>query len=122
LKKRGFHATCTVRQNRRRECPTLTKKQFEKKGRGSYDYRSAEGVLVCSWYDNKDRECCFNNLLCQTNCRSPTSMKRTTNAYVAYRVPCLIKAYNECMGGVDKCDMMLSLYASKCRAENGTGA
>ncbi|XP_064597857.1 piggyBac transposable element-derived protein 2-like [Liolophura sinensis] len=115
LKKRGLHATCTVRQNRRRICPTLTKKQFEEKGRGSYDYRSAEGVLVCSWYDNKVVNVASN----KCSVKPTTEVRRydnKTKTYVNIECPALIKAYNKCMGGVDKCDMMLSLYRIKMKS------
>ena len=30
-------------------------------------------------------------------------------------VPGLIKSYSECMGGVDKCDMLLALYRNKLK-------
>ncbi|XP_063586881.1 piggyBac transposable element-derived protein 3-like [Penaeus indicus] len=114
LKKRGFHVTCTVRQNRRRQCPTLTKK-FEKKGRGSYDYRSAEGVLVCSWYDNKIVNVASNKCSVKPTAEVRRYEKKT-KACVNIECPALIKAYNKCMGGVDKCDMMLSLYPIKMKS------
>ena len=45
LAKQGFRACGTVRENRTRKCPLLTKKEMEKKDRGSYDYRSDDMVL-----------------------------------------------------------------------------
>jgi hypothetical protein len=59
LKKRGYHATCTLRSNRRANCPLKNEKQLKKEGRGSFDYRSSEGVvhgLTTEW-----------SMLCQTN-------------------------------------------------------
>ncbi|XP_064641343.1 piggyBac transposable element-derived protein 3-like [Lineus longissimus] len=115
LKKRGFNATCTVRANRRRKCPTLTKNQFKKKGRGTYDYRSADGVLLCAWYDNRIENVASNK--CSV---APTvevrRYNKATKEYMYVECPALIKAYNKCMGGVDKCDMMLSFYRIKMKS------
>ena len=45
----------TLRGNRKAGADRymLTEKEMKKKGRGTFDYVSANGVQVCQWYDNK---------------------------------------------------------------------
>lgn len=45
LTKNGFRVCGTIRDNRTGKCSLLSKKELEKKARGSYDYRSNEIVL-----------------------------------------------------------------------------
>nr|CAH7753302.1 unnamed protein product [Callosobruchus chinensis] len=54
LKKRGFNATGTIRENRILNCPLTNSSLMKKKERGSFDYRLDKdtGIVVCRWHDN----------------------------------------------------------------------
>ena len=111
LSKRKIHATSTLRVDRTRKCPLMSRKELLKKGRGSYDFRleKESGVLVCEWFDNKVVLMGSN-----THGVKPTfevqRYDRKEKKHINVKCPQLIKSYNECMGGVDKCDMLLALY------------
>jgi Transposase IS4 len=109
LKEKQLGATGTVRQNRKAGCSLLTERELRREGRGSYDYKSADGVVLCDWYDNKV-------VTVASNCHSvlPVKVKRrwskTDKEYVDVPCPNLVDAYNKKMGGVDKNDMLMALY------------
>ena len=111
LKKRGYHATCTIRANRCGKCPLKNKKQLKKEGRGAFDYKSSEGVVMASWFDNRVVTVASNKCsVLPTNTVRRYSKKR--KEHIDVQCPALIKAYNKSMGGVDHCDMLLSFYQS----------
>lgn len=114
LAKRNLFATCTIRSNRTRGCPLLCKKDIKKRGRGAFDFRRArdENIIICEWYDNRI-------VLVASNIHGvePTHFvrryDRKAKEYVDVKCPAMIKSYNANMGGVDKCDMLLSLYRNE---------
>ena len=112
LKQRNLNATCTIRANRTRQCPLLSEKQLKVKGRGSFDYRvdESKSVVVCQWFDNKVVTVASN-----FEGVHPTHLvkryDRKDKKHIEVPCPCLIKTYNENMGGVDKSDMLLALYS-----------
>lgn len=116
LSKRKIHATSTIRADRTRKCPLMSRKEIQKQGRGAYDYRleKDDGVLICEWFDNKVVLMASN-----THGVEPTfevqRYNRKEKKYDDVQCPQLIKSYNECMGGVDKCDMLLALYRNKLK-------
>lgn len=111
LKQKGIKATCTMRADRMRNCPLLKEKDLKKKGRGSYDFGCDQEteVLLCRWYDNKVVSVGSN-----THPVEPTHKVRRYDGkekkHIEVDCPSLIKYYNKNMGGVDKCDMLISLY------------
>lgn len=109
LRDKGLHATCTVRANRRGNCPLKTKKELKKLPRGSCDFKSSEGLAVCVWYDNKMVSVASNNRSV-TPYSSVRRYNKQEKKHAEVSCPCLVKAYNNYMGGVDRCDMLLSLY------------
>jgi hypothetical protein len=116
LKNRGLPAGCTVRSNRTEKCPFKTEKQLRKEGRGSMDFHvSEEGILLVKWYDSKE-------VIVGTNHYSaePTSQVRRwdkkNKKYVSIPIPALILAYNTGMGGVDRCDQLMSFYRIKTKS------
>ncbi|XP_008477065.2 piggyBac transposable element-derived protein 3-like [Diaphorina citri] len=54
LNEKGIFATCTMRENRLKECPLEENAKFKKQERGSFDYRSDEKkrITICKWNDN----------------------------------------------------------------------
>lgn len=117
LKKKKLNATCTIRSNRSRKCPVLCQKDLKKGGRGSFDHRLDEdkSVMVCEWYDNKV-------VMVASNVHGvhPTHVvkryDRKAKRHIEVPCPGLIKRYNENMGGVDKCDMLLALYRNTLKS------
>ena len=111
LKEKKLNATCTLRENRSRKCPLVTLKEIKKKGRGTYDFKSDKdgSLLICKWFDNKV-------VMVASNIHGvePPHMvqryDRKKKEYITVKCPSLIKSYNESMGGVDKCDMLMELY------------
>ena len=100
LSKRGVHATSTLRVDRRRKCPLMSRKELLKKGRGSYDFRleKESRVLVCEWFDNKVVLMGSN-----THGVKPTfevqRYDRKEKKHINVKCPQLIKSYNDCMSG-----------------------
>ena len=53
-----------MRSNRTKKAPLKTEKQLKTEGRGSYDTAMSEdGILLCSWFDNKQVSSFFLLLL-----------------------------------------------------------
>ena len=94
----------------------MSRKELLKKGRRSYDFRleKESGVLVCEWLDNKV-------VLMGSNTHSVKltfevqRYDRKEKKHINVKCPQLIKSYNECMGGVDKCDILLALYRNRIK-------
>ena len=110
LKEKGLPAACTMRPNRIEKCPLKSEKVLQKEGRGAMDHMvSEEGILVARWYDNKP-------VIVGTNHYSvnpPSRVKRwdrKKKEYTHIPIPYIIRAYNKGMGGVDRCDQLLSFY------------
>ena len=72
-------------------------KEFRKKGRGSYDYRTADGIIVCTWYDNKV-VCVGSNKCSVLPIHLVRRYDQKAKEYVNVECPSLIKAYNKSMG------------------------
>lgn len=55
LKSKNLHVLGTIRKDRLRNCTLLGEKELKKRGRGSYDSKTAQdaGITVVSWVDNK---------------------------------------------------------------------
>ena len=111
LKEVGINATATLGGNRARGCLLLCMKDFKKKGRGVFDFRTDtdNSILICEWLDSK--------IVCVTsNVHSvePTHKVKRWDGKAKKRIeiPCpqLIKSYNHNMGGFDKGDMLMALY------------
>jgi Transposase IS4 len=110
LQEKGLPATCTLRSNRIEQCPLKGENVLKKEGRGSMDHQvSEEGILVARWYDNKAVMVGSNHY----SVNPPGRVKRWDRKkrdYVHISIPYLIRAYNKGMGGVDRCDQLLSFY------------
>lgn len=111
LKEEGIHATSTLRVNRARGCPLLCLKDMKKKGRGAFDFRTDidNSILVCQWYDNKV-VCVASNVHSVQPTHKVKRWDGKNKKHIDVPCPGLIKSYNQNMGGVDKCDMLLALY------------
>ncbi|CAH1955263.1 unnamed protein product [Acanthoscelides obtectus] len=111
LTSRGLKCTGTLRENRLSDCPLEKSSMFKKKSRGSFDYRLEEyqNNIVSKWNDNS-----VVTVASDVTSPFPTQqVKRFSQKekkMIHVEQPCLIKQYNENMGGVDRADQNISLY------------
>lgn len=111
LKKKGFRATGTVRENRIQKVPISTCKNLKKEPRGCHDYRfdTENEILLVKWHDNS-----VCSILTNYDYVKPLlSVKRWCNAQQEKRdfdQPAVFNSYNGGMGGVDSHNQCLSLY------------
>lgn len=110
LKTLNIPAACTLRKDRMDRCPLKSEKALRGEGRGSVDFRlTTAGVLLMKWFDNKEVTVGSNHYSVH-----PTTMVRRwdkkNKVYVTVPCPAVITAYNKGMGGVDRCDQLLSFY------------
>lgn len=99
------------------KCPLKSEKELRKMGRGSMDsHISDEGILLVKWYDNKEVVVGTNHYSVE-----PTDQVRrwdkVRKQYTSIQIPAVIRAYNRGMGGVDRCDQLLSFYRLKTKAK-----
>lgn len=120
LTKNGILPLGTVRLNRIPGCQMLSEKEFQKRGRGAFQEKTAvkDGVKIStvSWYDNK-----VVSTLSTYVGSQPTGSKRrffrSEKCYKTIDCPHSILKYNEYMGGVDLLDSMLGFYRIKIRSK-----
>uniref|UniRef100_A0A672L7S8 PiggyBac transposable element-derived protein domain-containing protein n=1 Tax=Sinocyclocheilus grahami TaxID=75366 RepID=A0A672L7S8_SINGR len=111
----GVQCIGTVRPNRTGGAPLMTDKELIKRGRGSYDYRSAEGVIAVKWFDNK----CVNLLSNASGIMPLSAVERwckVSKEKITVPCPSLIPAYNEHMGGINLSDMLVHLYRTPAKS------
>ncbi|KAL7405160.1 hypothetical protein ABVT39_024706 [Epinephelus coioides] len=105
----------TVRSNRIGGVTLMEDKELKKKGRGAFDYRSAEGVIAVKWYDNK----CVTLLSNACGIMPLSTVKRWSKdekAKIDIPCPSLIPAYNEHTGGIDLSDKLVHLYKTPAKS------
>ena len=112
LKKRGYGATGTMRENRiPKECPVTAKKTLLKHPRGFVEFANNQddGVIIARWVDNS-----VVTMASTIHGMMPaSSVQRYSQAQkkiVAVARPCLFTAYNQAMGGTDRMDENISTY------------
>ena len=115
LKNKNVRACGTVRQNRTNRCPLEDNKSFQKKERGSLDYRSDGNVLCVKWNDNSVVTLATNYY--GVNPMNKVERNVKNKGKVKVNQPNLIKMYNSGMGGVDTCDHLLSAYRPRLRSK-----
>uniref|UniRef100_A0A3P8S7U4 PiggyBac transposable element-derived protein domain-containing protein n=1 Tax=Amphiprion percula TaxID=161767 RepID=A0A3P8S7U4_AMPPE len=111
----GIKCIGTVQPNRMSGALLMTDKELMKKGRGAFDYRSAEGVITVKWFDNK----CINLLSNVCGIEPLSTVKRwSKEAHTKINIPCpsLIPAYNDHVGGIDLSDMLVHLYKTPAKS------
>ena len=71
---------------------------------------------MASWFDNKVVTVASNKCsVLPTNSVKRYCKKR--KQHISIECPALIKAYNKSMGGVDRCDMLLSFYRIRMKSK-----
>lgn len=118
LKSPSIFAVATLKSNRSRGCSVPTDEVMRKKERGDVaQFTDAKaGLVICAWYDNR-RVLTISNFLGKdpvSNCKLYDRKKKED---VSVPRPACIELYNKFMGGVDKADILLSLYRTKHRSK-----
>jgi hypothetical protein len=106
LKKKGIYAMGTVRPNREGLPRKLL--DMKKSKRGQYEHRLSDtGLFYLQWKDSK-----VVNFLSNYHGNDVVNVNRTIKNGSKVQVPALsvVADYNKYMGGVDKSDMLRSLY------------
>ena len=113
LKGKGIRACGTVRDNRTGKCPLLSKKEIQKKARGTYDFRSDGEVLCVRWNDNCAVTVASNYFTVNPLHKAERRVRNESVKTVTQ--PHAVHMYNKGMGGVDVCDRKLAAYRPKLR-------
>lgn len=118
LRSQGFRATGTVRDNRTKKCPIMTKQEMKKKDRGYSDHRFDKNneILCVKWHDNSV-VCLLTNFDTVEPFVKVNRYSKKEKAKVAVNQPRLIHNYNKNMGGVDKHDWLISKYPIRFRGK-----
>ncbi|XP_028042586.1 piggyBac transposable element-derived protein 3-like, partial [Bombyx mandarina] len=111
--RRGIFSLGTIRQNRLKGCTNglLSDKELKKRGRGSFSQvvDNDKKIAIVKWYDNK-----VVTLACSYADSYPVhEIKRWSKEQkkkVGVPCPQLVRYYNQHMGVVDLCDMLIALY------------
>lgn len=114
----GIFSLGTIRQNRLKGCKgLLSDKELKKRGRGSFSQvvDNDKKIAIVKWYDNK-----VVTLACSYADAHPVQeIKRWSKEQKRkFGVPCpqLVRHYNQHMGGVDLCDMLIALYRTSFKS------
>ena len=116
LLSKGIYGVATLRANRSRSCPIPAEKDMKKQGRGATTevVDTEQKVVVCAWYDNR-RVLTISNFVGITPIDECNRYDRAQKKMLKVTSPASVALYNRFMGGVDKTDMLMALYKSKCK-------
>lgn len=115
-KQKGIFAVSTLDRKRSRNCPIPAKKELMKEPRGTMielvDEKSQ--IVITVWVDSKP-VLMLSNYLGKEPTDQCSRYDRSQKKKIDVARPAAVAIYNKFMGGVDKCDMLLSLYRTKLR-------
>ena len=118
LKKDGFWAVAAIRKDRLKGADRhlLPEKELKKKGRGSFDYvvEANAGVTVLRWFDNGLVQL-LSNYIGNDLATQARRWSKKEGRFISIDRPTMVVEYNSNMGGVDLCDMLLSMYRIRHR-------
>ncbi|KAL9981764.1 hypothetical protein ACROYT_G010511 [Oculina patagonica] len=113
LKKDGFWAVATIRKDRLKGADKhlLAEKELKKNGRGSFDYvvEANSGVTVIRWFDNGLVQL-LSNYIGNDLAAQARRWSKKEGQFINIDRPAMVVEYNSNMGGVDLCDMLMSMY------------
>ena len=116
LKQKGIWAVGTIRSNRLHGAEKLMKKkkELQKVGRGSMDYRidANSNITVVRWLDNRLVQT-ISSFIGPSIGKEIERWSSKQRKVIKVSCPEIIHQYNKHMGGVDLCDMLLALYRIK---------
>ena len=93
----------------------MSKKDCQKKPRGTFDFRSDSSVVCVKWNDNCPVTVASN--YCGVNPIQKVERRVKNEQKKIVDQPFLIKMYNQGMGGIDVCDKLLSSYRPDIKVE-----
>ena len=110
-------AVATLNTKRARKCPLPTEKEMKKIGRGFAQefVDETESVVVTAWFDNK-RVLTVSSYAGKEPLGTCKRYDRAAKKKIDVVRPFSVEVYNRFMGGVDKADMLLSLYRTRYRS------
>jgi len=122
LKNRNIYAAGTIRVDRFMKPPFTTDKEIKKHHSRGYMENlicNTSGVVLSKWYDNSSVVLASNfcGIGQVDQCRR---YDKKNKKYVDVQRPEVVARYNEGMGGVDKCDHLISLYRIFIRSKKST--
>lgn len=118
LKKDAFWAVATIRKDRLKGAAghLLSEKDLKKKGRGSFDYVvvANSGVTVLRWFNNGLVQMVSNYV--GNDLASQARRWSKEGRFIDIERPTMVVEYNSHTGGIDLCDMLLSLCQIRHRS------
>ena len=116
LLKEKIYSVSTLTQNRHRHCPLSSESNLKKKSIDAIEEVTdiVIVVVVCAWYGNKS-VLAMSNYLRQNPDSECDLYDRAKKKRVRLTRPAIFAIYNQFTRGVDKADMLISLYKSKCK-------
>ena len=120
LKGQGLWALSTLNIKRSRNCQISTPLELKRQGRGAMKEigDAKNNSLLPNWFDNKP-VLMISNFVGKEPVDKCLRYDRKEKKKIGVDRPAAIAIYNKFMGGVDKADLLLSLYRSKIRSKNG---
>lgn len=119
LKNDGFWAVATIHKDRLKGADKylLSEKELKKKGRGSFDFvvEANSGVTVIRWFDNGLVQL-LSNYVGNDLAAQVRRWSRKEGRFININRPEMVVQYNSNVGGVDLCDMLMSMYRIRHRS------
>ena len=111
LMRQGFHYVGTIRVNRLHGAPLVSETDLKKQGLGSMSsvYEKNRNMVLVRWFDHKSVTLIYSYVGLEPTSQVQRYNKKKTE-YIHINRPAIIKEYNSSMGGIDRLDMMCSLY------------
>lgn len=118
LGRRGLKATGTIREDRTKNCPLPSNKDFKKTERGTFKSKASKpgDILVCKWNDNSVVTVASNSETVEP-LNKAKRFSQQQKKYIQIDQPKIIKTYNQNMGGVDRSDQNIGLYRTSIRGK-----
>jgi hypothetical protein len=118
LKRLGFFATGTIRENRTAKCTLEPNSTFKKRERGSFDFAFEEEseVMMVKWNDNSIVTVASNNGTIQPLAKAKRYNRKERKSVLVPQ-PKVIFDYNQQMGGVDLHDNGIANYRIRVRGK-----
>ena len=119
LKEDGLWSVATIRKDRLKGADKLllSEKDLKKKGRGAFDsvVEANSGVTVLRWFDNGLVQM-VSNFIGNDEATQARRWSKKERKFINIQRPAMVVEYNSYMGGVDLCDMLLSMYRVRHRS------
>ena len=116
LKADGIGGTGTIPADRCEKAPLQSKKELEKKGRGSFSYASDEKNMLVRWCDNSVVSVASNCTLTEST-KLVRRWSRQQKKTIEVTMPEMVHTYNRNMGGVDLFDQFVANYRIRIRSK-----